>query len=307
MNAAPPLTVVVAIEQSAANLDAILAALRPKSHPDCEFLFCATEPADLAQLPTELPQLRTLLCPAGSRIPQMWRDGIVAAGSDCVALLSAHAVPAPGWLPNLLARPLAADEAGVGGFFSNAAQATPLDWSIYLLRYAAFSRPLERASVGHIAADNAAYRRSEVLACPDLVAQGFWEVEYHVRFLAKGLRLAQRADLEVVHCNRYSAASFAAQRREHGFAFGRDRARRLAAPRLAAHALAAPLVPFVLFAKVLARVRRHGWFAAAPAAAYAWLLWFALHWAWGEAHGLFDEIFRRVSCAPWLRRRPPSP
>jgi len=295
-------TIVVAIEDSAANLPAILAALRPGAHPDCEFLFFATEETVLLGLPANLSNLRGLRCASGARIPEMWRDGIVAARSEWVALLTAHVVPAPNWLPALLEAAPQGEVVGVGGYFSNDERATPLDWAIYLLRYAAFSRPGSR-EVTHIAADNAVYRRSEILACTDLLAHGFWEVEYHVRFLAKGLRLRLSAALQVIHVNRYTRAGFAAQRREHGFAFGRDRARRLGFAQLALHALAAPLVPAVLYAKVLTRVRRHGWLAATPIAAYAWLFYFVLHWAWGEARGVFHEFTRRITCQPWLQRR----
>ena len=303
----PRLTIVVAVEEGAANLPAILGSLDPAAHPDCDFVFCAVDPAELALVPTGLEQVRSMLCPAGARIPQMWRDGIVASRSELVALLTAHVVPAPRWLSAMLDRSLADGEAGLGGYFTNDDRACACDWAIYLLRYAAFSRPVSRPSVSHIAADNALYRKSEVLACADLVEEGFWEVEYHVRFLAKGLRLALSADIEVVHMNRYSARSFAAQRREHGFAFGRDRARRLPPGRLMIHALAAPLVPAILYAKVLVRAHRHGWIGSVPAATYFWLLYFVWHWAVGEARGLFREMFRRMSCMPWQGRRRPFP
>lgn len=301
MSAVPRGTVVVAIEDSAANLPAILEALRPGTHPECEFLFFATEEAVLLGLPANLSNLRGMRCATGARIPEMWRDGMVAARSEWVALLTAHVVPAPSWLPALFEAVPQGDVAGVGGYFSNDPRATPFDWAIYLLRYAAFSRPVSR-DVTHIAADNAVYLRSEVLACTDLLADGFWEVEYHVRFLAKGLRLRLSADLQVVHVNRYTRGGFAAQRREHGFAFGRDRARRLGFARLVLQALAAPLVPAVLYAKVLARVHRHGWLAATPIAAYAWLFYFVMHWAWGEARGVFHESIRRIRCLPLLQR-----
>lgn len=307
MSATPGVTVVVAVEESAANVPAIIAALDPAGHADCEFVFCAADANELAAVPTALPHVRSLVCAAGSRIPHLWRDAIVAARHERVALLSAHVVPTAGWLPAVLRDTPAADEAGMGGHFSNAPHASACDWAIYLLRYAGFSRPVSCGAVSHIAADNAVYRRSEILACPDLVARGFWEVEYHVRFLAKGLRLRLNPQLEVMHLNCYTARSFAAQRREHGFAFGRDRAHRLRPGALAIHALAAPFVPAILCAKVLARIRRNGWIASVPTAAYGWLLYFVANWSWGEARGLFRELFRRMACVPWLSRRRPFP
>ncbi len=306
MTSEPRLSVVVAVEESAANLPAILGRLDPAAHAECEFIFCAADPAELALLPSALAHVRMLRCAHGSRIPQMWRDGIVAARSGSVALLSAHVVPSDRWLPGLLARPLEVGEAGRGGWFSNDPAARAHDWAIYLLRYAAFSRPVARAAVTHIAADNAVYRRSEILACEDLLARGFWETEYHVRFLAKGLRLALSDELEVVHVNRYGARSFAAQRREHGFAFGRDRAQRFGAAALVLHLTAAPLVPLLLLGKVLVRSHRQGWTSVVPVTAYAWLLWFVAHWAWGEVSGVTHQFFRRMRCLPWPSRRRPS-
>jgi hypothetical protein len=285
----PLLTVVVAIENSVANVAVILRRLAAAGRGRCEVLLCCADPALLNELPPERPGVRVLRGAPGSHVPQLWRDGIVAAHSAWVALLSAHVVPATGWLEALLNHPRDEQLAGVGGWFSQDPHAQARDWAIYLLRYAAFARPRD-AAVTHIAADNAAYRRSAVMAHPDLVARGFWEVEYHVRFIAKGLRLQLLAALEVQHVNRYSARRFAAQRRDHGFAFGNDRARRVGRARACLLALLAPVVPMVLLAKVLARAWRHGLLARTPLGSWPWLAWFVCHWAWGEARGTLRAI-----------------
>jgi len=304
-SAVPRLSVVVAIEGASANVRAILANLKPATYSDCEYAFYATRQADLAGLPGDLPNLRRAVSAPGARIPHMWRDGIASARATSVALLSAHVIPAPNWMDAVLAALPGADVAGVGGHFSNDPQARPLDWAIYLLRYAAFSRP-RSGTVEHIAADNAVYRRDPILACHDLTERGFWEVEYHVRFIAQGLSLLLSDRLQVVHTNRYAARAFAAQRREHGFSFGRDRARRYSSWRLLLQLLASPAVPFVLAAKVLARSRAHGLLREAPLAALPWLAWFVLHWSWGETLGAGAELLRRASWLPRLPRRRPS-
>jgi hypothetical protein len=289
----PQLTVVVAIEDSAANLGETLAHLAPAAHPQCEFIVCAADRALLRDVPADAaPALRTMVCAAGSHVPQMWRDGIVAARAPWVALLSAHVVPTSGWLDALLALQPAADLAGVGGWFAQPAGARARDWAVYLLRYAAFSQPVDDAMVSHIAADNAVYRRAAVLACADLVERGFWEVEYHVRFRAQGLWLALKRELEVTHVNRYAARSFAQQRRQHGFAFGSDRARRVGRARALLLLVMAPLAPAVLLAKVLSRARRFRLLGRTPWAAYPWLVWFVGHWCWGEARGTLSALMR---------------
>ena len=282
------LSVVLAVEDSTANVPAIVQRLSVDPSRR-ELLLCCADPVLWSDLPPEGPGLRVLRGTPGSHVPQLWRDGIVAARAPWVALLSAHVVPAAGWLDALLTQRDDDALAGIGGWFSQHPNADACDWAIYMLRYAAFARPRD-AVVSHIAADNAAYRRDAVMAHPDLVTRGFWEVEYHVRFVAQGLRLQLAAGLEVQHVNRYSARRFAQQRRDHGFAFGNDRARRVGRARACLLALLAPAVPAVLLAKVFARARRHGLLARAPLAAWPWLAWFACHWAWGEARGTLRAI-----------------
>jgi len=292
MSGKPQLSVVLAVEDSAANVPAILQRLGTPDDPRCELLLCCADPVLWAELPAESARVRRLRGAPGAHVPQLWRDGIVAARAPWVALLSAHVVPAEGWLDALLRCPVDDTLAGIGGWFSQDPTASACDWAIYLLRYAAFARPLD-ATVTHIAADNAAYRRAAVLAQPDLVARGFWEVEYHVRFIAQGLRLQLLGALEVQHVNRYSARRFARQRRDHGFAFGNDRARRVGRARAGLLALLAPVVPAVLLAKVLRRAQRAGLLARAPLGAWPWLAWFVGHWAWGEARGTLRAIMGR--------------
>jgi hypothetical protein len=291
MNDEPRVTVVVAVEDSTANLPAIVQRLAAAPQRDCEVLLCCADAALLQMLPAVAPGVRVLHGEAGAHVPQLWRDGIVAARAPWVALLCAHVVPADGWLDALLTPSTDSLLAGAGGWFSQDAEASALDWAIYLLRYAAFSQPVD-ARVTHIAADNAMYRRAAVLAHADLMARGFWEVEYHVRFVAQGLHLQLRRDLEVSHVNRYGARRFARQRREHGFAFGRDRALRVGRARALALALMTPAVPAVLLTKVIARALRHGLLARAPWAAWPWLVWFVCHWAWGEARGTLSALRR---------------
>ena len=288
-------TVVVAIEHSLRNLPAILARLDCRAHREVEFLFCHAETTDpIAALGASAPNVNSLRAAPGARIPHLWRDGILAARAERIALTTAHCIPADDWLDRVLALDLASDEAGVGGYFVNRAGASATDWAIYLLRYARFSRPHSSASVPHIAADNAVYRRSAILACADLLPGGFWEPAYHDRFRAGGMRLRLSPDLVVEHANAYTATQFAAQRRAHGREFGRERAQPMPTMQRALYLLASPLIPFVLFAKVIGAAARENWLAQVPLRGYFWLGWFVLNWALGEARGLLDGVQART-------------
>ena len=285
------LAVVVAVEHDAGNVAQILANLDPAAHADVDFIFCSPPGLDLLSgAGHQFANVRCIHADAGARIPHMWRDGILAAATTWVGLLSAHCVATRTWMAS--ARALAVDpvDAGIGGFLTNSDDANARDWAVYLLRYVNYSRARAATDCDNIAADNAIYRRSEVVAHADLMARGFWEPEFHKRFFARGFRLRLTPDLEVIHRNRYSAAAFARQRREHGFEFGGARARTLGTWRLILYVLAAPLIPIVLFGKIRAGMRRYGWSAQVPRGTAFWLGYFILNWAAGEARGLVSQL-----------------
>lgn len=295
MNAPPRLSIVVPVEHSAANLPAMLQRLAGAPPGEVEIILChaADHPDDRTEVES-VPAARWLACAPGSRIPDMWRDGILVAHGEYVALLTAHCVPSERWLAALRSLDLPSGVAAIGGYFVNAADASALDWAIYLLRYAPFSRPAALRVADNVAADNAVYRRDAILACEDLLPRGFWELEYHRRFAARGLRLLLSPDLPVEHRNRYSAAEFAEQRRVHGFHFGRDRARRLGRLGRLAYFLASPAIPVVLLAKVIARARRYGWLGHVRPAVLFSLAAMCVNWGLGEARGVLDSLTART-------------
>lgn len=296
------LAVVVAIEFGEANLDTVLAHLAPDAHPNVEYFFCRARaneheawPAALTATPP--PNVHRIDGAAQARIPHLWRDGIVAATAPWVALLTAHCIPARDWLDAVLALSWGETDAGIGGWFENDAEAKAADWALYLLRYVKFSLPRTETGCDNVAADNAVYRRSEVMRHPDLLARGFWEPEFHRRFFARGMRLRLVPELRVVHRNRYAVSQFAHQRRDHGYTFGSDRARRSGLGKLLIYLVASPLVPAVLFAKIEAGARRALEHRVTPMGTRLWLLYFITHWASGEARGLACELLRRMGIA----------
>lgn len=291
MTGAPPspvgLSIVLAVQHAQDNLPDILAALRPAAHPGVEFILCHT-PADprtpeLADLGGG-GNLRVLRAPAGSLIPHLWRDGILAARGERVATTTAHCIPAADWVERLAAADLEGI-AGVGGTIGNAPDSDAKGWAVQLLRYAPFAPPQAARDVHEIAADNALYRRADLLRHRDLLAQGFWEPSFHARFRAEGLRLRLDPTLRVTHRNRYTAAQFAAMRLAHGRAFGLARAGALPLPGRLRLALLSPGVPLVLLRRIVAATRGKPALRGGLIRGAGWLAVFLLSWSAGEARG----------------------
>lgn len=290
MDRAVPLSIVVAVQHAQANLPDVVAALDPRAHPDVEFLFGHTpDDPETPRLVAGIANVRVLPAASGSPIPHLWRDGILAARGARVATTTAACVPAPDWVARLLAADFPGC-AGVGGTIGNDPASDALDWAVYLLRYAAFAPPRSPGEVAEIAADNALYRREEILREADLLDHGFWEPAFHARFRARGLGLRLDPTLRVTQRNRYTARQFLAQRRTHGRAFGRERACGLAWPRRLLLAAASPLLPLVFLSKIVQATRGRDDLAQRLPRAAPWLALFLLGWGLGEARGYLDAL-----------------
>ena len=167
--------------------------------------------------------------------------------------------------------------------------------AIFLLRYWAFAPPAAKRDVRGLAADNAVYRRSDLLRYQDLLQLGFWEPSFHTRFLKEGIRLILDPTLQVIHHNRYSAREFIAQRFAHGHEFGLTRARTQSFLKRLLLVVLAPGIPFVLMNRIVRASRRKPELRKQLKGAWIWLAIFTLAWAAGEASGYLASLRHRAN------------
>lgn len=288
-----PLSVVVAVQGAQENLPGILERLDGGSDPAVEILVCHTD-AD-AQVPALVagrPSVRALRAAPGSLVPHLWRDGILAASHPAVAVTTAHCVPRGDWLARVRGADLAGN-AGVGGVFENAPDSDAKGWAIFLLRYLPYAPPQAARAAREIAADNAVYRRDLIVGEEALLAEGFWEPEFHARWRRAGLALALDPSIVVVHANRYGAREFFAQRLAHGRQFGLARGRTIGAARRALLLALSPLLPLVFLRKIAAAALRHPLHRSRLLASLPWLGFFLVAWGLGEARGYLASLSGR--------------
>lgn len=284
------LSVIIAEEMSAANLAEIFASLRPENWPNVEFILCSgSNVATLLGVP-DRNNVRIIPAPTGTRIPLLWRDGILAAKADKVALTTAHCVPSATWVEHLLSYPLQAEQVAVGGAIANRDDDDAVGRAIYLLRYVRYTTAHASGSVNDIAADNALYRKADILAHPDLLDLGFWEPSFHERFVAQGLQMQFDNQLIVVHKNCYSIRGFMWQRFSHGIEFGMARAKQMSRMRRLTMILLSPLIPLVFANKILAQAKGNSQFELAINRDLFWLMIFILAWATGETIGYLKKV-----------------
>jgi hypothetical protein len=223
MDSAIKLSIVVGVQHAQDNVAEIVRAVAPALHPDVELLFCyTTADPDVPVLVGAQGQVRVISSPRGSLIPHLWRDGILSSRGERVATTTAHCIPAAGWVEEIAAD---LENTAIGGIIANDPNADGKARAIFLLRYLAFASPDAKRYVKELAADNAVYRRSDLLRHEDLLRLGFWEPSFHSRFHSEGIKLVLDPMLRVVHHNRYTAQEFIAQRFAHGLEFGLSRGR----------------------------------------------------------------------------------
>ena len=290
---APSLSVVVAVQMAQQNLPEIIERLECARHPEVEFLVCYSD-AD-PEVPRLLPKrdnVRALPGSPGSLIPHLWRDGIRAARNATVAITTAHCIPDENWMTHLCGADLDG-VAGIGGVIENHPDSDAKGWAVFLLRYVAYAPPQAARRIAEIAADNALYRRTDILQHQDLLEKGFWEPSFHARFRASGLSLALDPRMRVVHRNRYSARQFFGQRFAHGREFGLARAAGLSRVRRVVLIVLSPILPLVFLRKILTAAKGHPQHRIQFRRAFPWLLFFLSGWGLGEARGYLDSMARK--------------
>jgi len=279
------LSVIIAVQYAQGNLADILNNLDPAGHQDVEYLFCSTDadPAT-ADIISGYENARVISGLEGSLIPHMWRDGIMAAQAKEVALGTAHCIPTVEWVEHLLAADMSRFP-GIGGVIENDGASSARDWAVYFLRYISFAPPQEKREVVDVAADNAIYRRADIMEHADLLGKGFWEPSFHARFRKAGLIMLLDPSLCVVHRNLYSTRQFFLQRLSHGKEFGLARARELSRAKRLILITLSPLLPVVFLKKIVFAVIQQGKYKARLFMALPWLLLFLFAWGMGETQG----------------------
>lgn len=295
------LSVVIAVQYAQQNLSHILRQIDLERHQGVDIIVCYTDAdAEVPELVRRYSNVRPVESAFGSLIPEMWRDGILSAAGSNVALTTAHCIPDEHWLENLLNQDLR-EVVAVGGAIDGMHDALPRDWAIFILRYLAFTKSDAALQVKEIAADNAVYRKEDILDHMDLLKNGFWEPSFHARFHACGLALRFDPALRVIHANQYTAVEFFQQRLAHGTRFGLARASQLTVFKRSALILASPILPFVFLGKIVASLHAKPKYRQRLHRALPWLLLFLLGWGLGEMWGYIKSIKgRKLNWSPFL-------
>lgn len=233
----------------------------------------------------------TVMRASSALVPVLWGLGVSASRGRVVALTTTQFRVHPAWGHALIAAFESPSVAAVGGRIVLAEASGAMRRALFLIRYSEHmgqeivTRPRE------IAGDNAAYLRAAVNHVRPRVADGFWEVEVHRLLRADGMVIVRASDAIAEFAPSLTLSEMLANRFVHGSHYGQYRVNTLGWPRWRALAVI-PLVPLLLFSRILVRMRRSGQRVRSAITAMPVMLLLLSVWAAGEGYGALSKAPR---------------
>jgi hypothetical protein len=284
MSEQPSLSVVIAAWPTLVGLEDCLEALCGQSDSSTECIVVSTV-SPPQQLMTRFPWVCWSQAASDSLIPHLWGSGMARSLGDIVAITTAHFTPAPDWIGAIRQAHARWQCWAVGGRIDPPHGATAVSWAIYFLRYSAYLAYRKEQIVPDVAGDNASYKRIALKSLPNLLRDGFWELELHRRLSTEGRGPVFIPGIRVTQRQSFGFWCFLLQRFRHGRQFGQSRAKNWGVIVRLAAGLASPLIPLLFLSKIVLRVLRGGEYFGPFLRAFPALLCFLLAWAAGEACG----------------------
>jgi hypothetical protein len=168
-----------------------------------------------------------------------------------VAILEDRGAPAPDWARMMAAEHARLPHAAIGGAIENGLD-RPLAWAVYFCDFGRYQRPFEPGTRAYVSDVNVGYKRRAL----DLTADR-WRVRYHETTVHWALQRAGESlylsPSIVVEQQRLGLrlADLVRERFVWGRLFAYTRAREQPATNRVVHAALAPVLPMILFARIV--------------------------------------------------------
>lgn len=198
--------------------------------------------------------VRSIHCPVGTPLFQLYGRALAETDSLYVGLLDADCPPAPGWLDAVLREA----RAGKNVLYGPVDPGWPADDPRivgYLVEYAQFQSPLDQA-LGEYPGNNIAFRR-ELLETAPPDHSGFQKTFFLRRLESEsGIRPEACEDMVVIHRKAYPWRHYLRRRLHHGRLYGSSHARTIGGRRFL-YAAGTPILPAIRYWRILRAAQRH--------------------------------------------------
>lgn len=260
-SAAPLISVVVFVRAPDSAVRETLRSLgNQERFADIEVILADGHPGrKLDEVAQAFPWVRHLWLPE-QNMPRLKAAAIMAAKADIVAILDCWDVAEPDWAGEIVAGLKDPDVAAVSGIVTLGDPSTAVNRAAYIFEYGAFNPPQAAGpSTGEIAGNNLAIRRMALIDhCGDILeTEGFNKPFCVARLRDHDAIFMTRPSMRVRHLTAHRAVPFFVRRYHYARCFGATR--RCASPwrRKFVFCLFAPVVPFLLMLRHMAKARSH--------------------------------------------------
>lgn len=256
MNPTPNVSVVIASIVGAPFLDECLDSIAQQAkNLSAEVIVVACGSSDFAaRIASKYPWVQVIHRAERETVPELRRHGAEAAQGRIVAIIEEHCVAAPDWLQQAVLAHDRGDFGVVGGPVAPDAYTRLRDWVVYFCEYNNYLPPWQEGGDHDLGSANIAYSRDVLMKYRDQLTGGYWEAGLHPRLYADGVRFHAAANMVVYHRGPFNFGYYLQQRFWFSRAFAG--ARHLPLSRKAAYIVASPVLPFLLLARMAARVSK---------------------------------------------------
>ena len=282
----PPLSVVVAAWHDAPTLARCLDALRGDGALErAEVIVVRNfDDAESAAVAARHPRAVHLVLARSATVPQLRAAGLARSAGEHVAFIEDHAAVAAGWSGALL-RAHAAGHAVVGGPVANDADASALEWAVYLYDYGRYAPPCASGSVTQLSGINCSYTRDTLHTLGELLTAGVHEDAVQSALRARGCQLFLDAEAVVVQRGHHTAVGATTQAYHLARGYAARRRTPMGRGARAARALGSALLPFVMLSRIGRRSLGAPGLRKPLLRAFPWLAMLVGSWSLGEAIG----------------------
>lgn len=250
--AQPSLSIIIASKVGAPFIDKCLSSLKDQADAyKAETIVVTPEGSeDADRIANEFPWVKIVRAKGVSEVPALRGRGVKEATGDIVFVIEEHCDAGHDWLEKGIAAHAKGDFAAVGGPIFDADYKAASDWTTYFIEYNSAIPPFPEGETDLLNDANIAYRRSVLADHLELLDAGYWPMAVHPTLAAKGARFFMVPDMVVRHLGPWDYGYYLSQRYLFSRAFAGVRARAESLPKRIIYLLIAPLMPFVLLARI---------------------------------------------------------
>ncbi|MEZ5499954.1 MAG: glycosyltransferase family 2 protein [Steroidobacteraceae bacterium] len=259
------LSVVIATCNAAAVIGKCLDALLLQQSASMEIVVADASTDDTAAIVAQdYPSVRLLRCPVENNVAQLRGRGIAACTGAIVAVIDPYCIVAPDWVEAVTRRQLQGRGGIVGGYVEpwRGESMTLSQWAIYFNEYGHFMLPMVAGESSVIPGSNVSYPRDLLFDDDKPRFAIFWKTFVNWQAAAAGVTPQLDPEMGVSLNKPIALLDFLLSRFFHGRCFAGMRAREESLSLRTLRAIGAPLVPLLLFWRLVSTVapkRRHRW------------------------------------------------